>query len=46
MKALNRDLPKTGSLVPDVSLSTLDGGTVNLRAFAGKKLILFMWASW
>jgi hypothetical protein len=35
-----------GNVVPDVSLPTLDGDTVNPRAFVGKRLIVFMWASW
>jgi peroxiredoxin len=35
-----------GDQVPEVSLPTLGGGTVSLRGFQGKKLILFMWASW
>jgi hypothetical protein len=35
-----------GDLVPDVSLPTLEGDTVNPRDFVGKRLIVFMWASW
>ena len=46
MSDLNSNLTKVGDVVPDMSLPTLGGGTVNLRDYAGKKLILFMWASW
>ncbi len=40
------NLLKTGHRVPDLSLATLDGGTINLQNFSGKKFIIFMWASW
>lgn len=35
-----------GDPVPGLSLPTLDGSSVNLRDFLGRKWILFMWASW
>lgn len=35
-----------GDPIPDLSLATVDGNSVNLRDFSGRKLILFMWASW
>jgi len=35
-----------GKPVPDVSLTDMDGKTVRLSQFRGKKLILFNWASW
>ena len=35
-----------GTRAPDVTLSTLDGGTVSLLDYRGKRLVIFMWASW
>lgn len=35
-----------GDPVPDVTLQTLDGQPLHLGDMAGKKYILFMWASW
>ena len=37
---------KAGDAAPDFTLRSLDGDTVSLSDFSGKKLILFMWASW
>jgi len=33
-------------MVPDFSLPSLDGREVRLADYRGKKLIIFMWASW
>ena len=35
-----------GSVVPDFSLPSLDGTQVRLSDFRGKRVVLFMWASW
>ena len=34
---------ETGDGLPDATLATPDGGTVNLRDFAGKKLVLYFY---
>ena len=39
-------LPQVGRLAPDFTLPTLDGGEVSLRDYRGKKVVVFMWASW
>jgi peroxiredoxin len=35
-----------GAEAPDFSLPSLAGGEVRLSSYQGKRLILFMWASW
>ncbi len=35
-----------GDRIPDLALPALDGGTVHLHDFLGRRCILFMWASW
>lgn len=35
-----------GADLPDISLPDLDGNLVRLSSFAGRKLVVFMWASW
>ena len=35
-----------GDEAPDFELRSLEGATVNLSDYRGKKTILFMWASW
>ena len=39
-------IPQIGQLAPDFTLPTLDGETKSLHDYRGKKLIVFMWASW
>jgi peroxiredoxin len=40
----------TGSAVnetlPAAKLPSLDGTTIDLASYRGKKIIIFMWASW
>ncbi len=38
--------PHVGIHAPDFVLPTLDGETVRLSDFRGKRVVLFMWASW
>ena len=39
-------VPQIGQLAPDFTLPTLDGEKVSLHDYRGKKVIVFMWASW
>jgi peroxiredoxin len=32
--------------LPDISLPDLDGNPIAPSSFAGRKLVVFMWASW
>jgi len=35
-----------GDPLPDITLPTVDGHTIRLRDYRGKRLFVFMWASW
>ena len=35
-----------GYQAPDFTLPTLDGENISLSDYRGKRVILFMWASW
>ncbi len=35
-----------GTQVPDFTLPALDGRAVRLSDYRGKRVVLFMWASW
>ena len=37
---------KVGDEAPDLTLRSLDGDEVSLSDYHGKKLVMFMWASW
>ena len=37
---------KVGDAAPDFALRALDGEEVKLTDYRGKRLVLFMWASW
>lgn len=40
------DVVNVGDEAPDFTLTSLDGTKVSLSDYRGKRLILFMWASW
>ena len=35
-----------GQPAPDFAVTTLDGGKLALRDLRGKRVLLFLWASW
>ncbi len=37
---------KVGDTAPDFALPSLEGDTIRLSDYRGKKVVLFMWASW
>ena len=39
-------VPRVGDLAPAIALPALDGRSVRLSDFRGKRLLVFMWASW
>jgi peroxiredoxin len=45
-ESITDESPYIGSRAPNFTLSTLDGKTVSLSDFRGKKVILNFWASW
>ena len=38
--------PVIGTELPDFTLPTLDGENISLSDYRGKRLVIFMWASW
>ncbi len=38
--------PAIGDIVPDFTLPSLDGVDVKLSDYRGKRIAVFMWASW
>jgi len=38
--------PRIGNLAPDFRLSKLDGSSVRLSDFRGKRVLINSWASW
>ena len=39
-------LPRIGERVPDFTLTALDGSSLSLSCYRGKRVAVFMWASW
>ncbi|MFQ5967911.1 MAG: peroxiredoxin family protein [Acidimicrobiia bacterium] len=37
---------RAGDRLPPITLPDLDGEKVSLISFVGKRLVVFMWASW
>ena len=35
-----------GDTLPDISLPGVDGTLIHLRDYRGRRLFIFMWASW
>ncbi len=46
MTTIATGYPKVGDISPDFILPSLDGEEISLTGYRGKKLIVFMWASW
>ena len=46
MTNASRTTPQIGDRMPDLALHDLNGNEISLSRYAGKKYILFMWASW
>lgn len=38
--------PVIGTQLPDFALPNLDGKNIRLSDYRGKRLVIFMWASW
>jgi peroxiredoxin len=38
--------PRVGDVLPPIALPGLDGRTIRLQDYRGKRLLVFMWASW
>ncbi len=38
--------PEIGEVLVDMALTALDGRTVRLSEYRGRRLLIFMWASW
>ena len=45
MQQTNRT-PAVGDPAPDIALPSIDGRTLRFSDFRGKRLLVFMWASW
>lgn len=37
---------QVGDPMPDLTLAAIDGGEIELSRYAGKRYIIYMWASW
>ena len=46
MTVSSSNIVNTGDRAPDFVLRSLGGDDVRLSDYHGKKLVLFMWASW
>ncbi|MBM3925012.1 MAG: redoxin domain-containing protein [SAR202 cluster bacterium] len=46
MAAPTTQFPKVGDTAPDFTLDSLGGRPVAISSYKGKKLVVFMWASW
>ena len=46
MTVLAKRAVQVGEKAPDFTLPSLSGEEVRLSDYRGKKLVLFMWASW
>ena len=39
-------LPQVGDVAPDFDLPSIHGDIVRLSGYKGRKVVVFMWASW
>ena len=46
MTSIGSSAPAIGDPVPDFTLASLDGVDVKLSDYKGKRVAVFMWASW
>lgn len=46
MTATTDSLLQVGDQMPDLTLTDINGGEIQLSRYAGKKYIIYMWASW
>ena len=46
MTTIASGYPKVGDIAPDFTLPSLDGEEISLASYRGRKVIVFMWASW
>ena len=46
MTPIGSSAPAIGDPVPDFTLASLDGVDVKLSDYKGKRVAVFMWASW
>jgi len=46
MTSTTSKIPSVGDALPPIALPGLDGRTIRLHDFRGKRLLVFMWASW
>lgn len=46
MSTVANSYPDLGEVAPDFTLTSLKGETIALSELRGRKVVLFMWASW
>ncbi len=40
------NIVQVGDRMPELTLPGINGGEIDLASYAGKKYIIYMWASW
>lgn len=43
---MSQSVPRVGDPLPDITLVGLDGQAIRLSDYRGRRLLVFMWASW
>jgi peroxiredoxin len=46
MTSTTSNTPRVGDALPPIVLPGLDGRSIRLQDYRGKRLLVFMWASW